>query len=266
MTPAEVARVFVEMVGANPKGVLSNLPRGPGAKPGTGREGNFNGWLFQRYALNHVDLHRDLRGIARGHVADLNQRLASSSGLLYDPHEVQLSVTGRFGAPQRATDFWLSAPRTSKEPTPLAKVKPDAKYAWDEFMDCAYVSPLIVPGQKAVVHWTVAVGLEVKRPRAAASDLSRQVGEMLGRMQDSDMLRMTLDGTPDPVLVPTRAFVFVPESRWLVGATRSLKNTPEYDFADSRSGGYPEAYLRMRVRFDTGPIDRLSALLFRARL
>jgi hypothetical protein len=265
-TPAEVARVYVELVGANPKGVLSHLPRGPGAKAGTGREGAFNGWLFQRYALNHVELHRDLRAIARGHVADLNQRLGTSSGLLFDPHEVGLDLRGRFGRPQRATDFWLSARRKAKTPTPLADVDPEADYVWEEFMDCAYVSPLIIPQQKGIVYWTIAVGLEVKRPAAAAADLSRQVGEMLGRMQDSDILQMSLDGSQNPLKIPTRAFVFVPESRWLVGATRSLANAPEYDFVGSESGGYPETYLRMRIRFDTGPIDRLSSLLFRAVL
>jgi hypothetical protein len=266
MTPTEVARVFVAMVGENPKKVLSKLPRGPGARAGTGREGNFNGWLFQRYALHHVELHKELVHIAGGHILDLNGRLAASSGGLFDAHETPLNLSGRFGAPHRATDFWLSARRTAKRPPKLSEVDPTAGYDWDEFMDGAYVAPLLVPGQQNILFWTVAVGLEVKRPAAAAADLSRQVGEMLGRMQDSDMLSMTLDGSTTPVLVPTRAFVFVPESRWLVGATRSLHDTPEYDFVSSTSGGYPESYLRLRVRFDTGPIDRLSGLLFRARL
>ncbi|MFI6099204.1 hypothetical protein ACIA8G_26935 [Lentzea sp. NPDC051213] len=265
-SPSDVARIYVDLVASNPSGVLSNLPR-INAKPGVGREGLFNGLLFQRYALNHVKLHEDLRIIANGQVHELNARLTTSSGGLIDAHAADLNLIGKFGAPRRATNFWLSTPREEGAEIPtLATVDRAAQYDWDEWIDCAYVSPLILGDQAKTLYWTIAVGLEVKRPGAAASGLSPQIGGMLGRIQESDMVRMALDGSNAFTFVPARAFVFLPESRWLVGATPSLTNTPEYDFVSTKRGGYPEAYLRLRIRFDTSPVDRLSTLLFNAVL
>ncbi|MDX2849224.1 hypothetical protein PV342_12295 [Streptomyces sp. PA03-3a] len=267
-SPVKAAIVVVDMVAENPKGVLSNLPR-VNAKPGVGREGLFNGLLFERLANNHVVLHQDLRNISEAHVGDLNSRLASSSTRLIDVHGLgpDLDPRGTFGPPQRATNWWLSKPRGEGKEAPFLKdVAPAEAYAWKEWLDCAYVSPLIVPGRSKIVYWTISAGLEIKRPAAADSGLSRQIGQMLGRLQASDMVRMTLDGAAVSTPVPARAFIFLPESRWLVGATGSLKNTTDYDFVSTSSGGYLETYLRLRIRFDTTPIDQLTALLFRAVL
>jgi hypothetical protein len=95
-SPAYVARVFVDMVTSNPHGVLSNLPRV--GKPGVGREGEFNGWLFQHYTLNHVVLHRDLLQISAQQVAELNRVLAVASGELMDALALPLNLSGSLGA------------------------------------------------------------------------------------------------------------------------------------------------------------------------
>ena len=263
-TPEHVAGVFVDMVAANPKGVLSNLPRA--GKEGVGREGEFNGWLFQRYVMHHKTLHADLRLLAVGHVQELNARLAvPASGLIDVQGEALTALGGEFRTPRLAQDFWLSAPRTAKSAPKLEEVDLTADQDWDEWMDGAYVSPLLLPGKATGTYWTIGTGLEVKRP-GAASKFSRQLGSMLGRLTESDVVKMTLPDRATPLVLPARAFVFLPDSRWLVGATRTLTGVPQDDYVFTRAGGAPETYLRMRIQFDTTGIDRLSTLLFRAVL
>jgi hypothetical protein len=243
---------------------MRNLPRR--GRPGVGREGSFNGALFQTLLTNHVALHRQLSTTATDHTIELN-RLITSSGAIIDLDGNPLDLTGSFGRPVKAVDFWLSSP-TGRPPRPLDELRllGDSDFEWDEFIDCGYITTLKPGRGMTAPWWSLAVGLEIKRPAAAASDMSGQLGSQLGRLSESEMIKMRIAGSDQPLIAPTRALAFAPDNRWLIGATASLTNHEDYAFVTTRQGGYPETYLLISLLMDTSSIDRLSGLMFRAKL